>query len=129
MTSATNSELAALYIMVSDAVYIRIILEEMRHNHQPTPLQTENAMLDTVCNGKIQLKIMKAMDMRFHWLRDREFQKLFRIYWRQGESNYGDYWTKHHPSAHYKNTKAEFLTPHIVLEIIRLEQQQNKSSK
>ena len=31
MISATEAELAALYIMVREAVYIRIILEEMGH--------------------------------------------------------------------------------------------------
>ena len=34
MSSATEADLAALYIMAREAVYIRIILEEMgQHNH------------------------------------------------------------------------------------------------
>ena len=53
MTLATESELAALYIMASEAIYIRIILEEMGHKEPPTPLQTDNKMADAVCNGKI----------------------------------------------------------------------------
>ena len=48
MTSATEAKLAALYIMASEAVYIRIILEEMGHKHPPTPLQIDNAMADAV---------------------------------------------------------------------------------
>jgi hypothetical protein len=79
MSSATEAELAALYIMAREAVYIRIILEEMGHKQPPTPLQTDNSMADKVCNGKIQPKRIKAMDIRFHWLRDRECQKQFRI--------------------------------------------------
>ena len=125
MTSATEAELAALYIMAREAVYIRIVLEELGHIQPPTPLQTDNAMADAVCNGKIQPKRTKAMDMRFHWLRDRECQQQFRIYWRPGKSNYADYWTKHHPESHHKNTRKEFLTPHIVVEMLRMEQQQN----
>ena len=122
MTSATEAELAALYIMAREAVYIRIILEEMGHQQPPTPLQTDNSMADAVCNGKIQPKRTKAMDMRFHWLRDRECQEQFRIYWRPGKQNYADYWTKHHPTAHHQNTRKEFLTPLIVLEMLRQEQ-------
>ena len=38
MTSATEAELAALYIMAREAVYIRIILEEMGHKQPSTPL-------------------------------------------------------------------------------------------
>ena len=69
--SATEAELAALCIMACEAVYIRILLEEMGHKHPPTPLQTYNAMADAVFNGRIQPKQTKAMDVRFHWLRDR----------------------------------------------------------
>ena len=36
MTSATKAELAGLYIMAREAVYIRIILEEMGHAQPPT---------------------------------------------------------------------------------------------
>ena len=53
MTSSTESELAALYIMAREAVYIRIILEELGHKQPPTPLQTDNSMADAVCNGKV----------------------------------------------------------------------------
>jgi len=74
--------------MAREAVYIRIILEELGHKQPPTPLQTDNAMADTVINGKIQPKRTKAMDMRFHWLRDRECQQQFRIYWRPGKLNH-----------------------------------------
>ena len=126
MLSATEAELAGLYIMAREAVYIRIILEEIGHKQPPTPLQTDNAMAEAVINGKVQPKRTKAMDMRFHWLRDRERQQQFRIYWRPGKMSYADYWTKHHPEAHHRNIRNEFLTPHIVLEMLRIEQQQEK---
>jgi hypothetical protein len=63
------------------------------------------------------------MDMQFHWLRDQECQQQFRIYWRPGKVNYADYWTKHHPATHHQNMCKEFLTPHIILEMLRIEQQ------
>jgi hypothetical protein len=122
MTSATEAELAALYIMAREAVYIRIILEEMGHKQPPTPLQTDNSMAEAVINGKITPKRTKAMDMRFHWLRDRECQEQFRIYWRPGKLNYADYWTKHHPAKHHQNIRNEFLTPQVVVEMLRQEQ-------
>ena len=121
MSSATEAELAGLYIMAREAVYIRIILEELGHKQPPTPLQTDNAMAEAVTNGKVQPKRTKAMDMRFHWLRDRECQRQFRIYWRPGRLNYADYWTKHHPAKHHQNIRKEFITPQIVLEMLRQE--------
>ena len=122
MSSATEAELAALYIMAREAVYIRIILQEMGHQQPPTPIQTDNAMADAVVNGKITPKRTKAMDMRFHWLRDRECQQQFKFFWRPGKTNYADYWTKHHSAAHHVNMRKEFLTPMIVLEMLRQKQ-------
>ena len=45
-----------------------------------------------------------------------------RIYWQPGKLNYADYWTKHHPAKHHKNIQNEFLTPMIMLEMLRQEQ-------
>jgi len=87
---------------------------------------TPQGLADAVINGKVQPKRAKAMDMIFHWLRDRECQRQFRIYWRPGKMNYADYWTKHHPEAHHRNIRKEFLTPNIILEMLRVEQQQKR---
>ena len=56
MTSATKAKLAALYIMSREAVYIRIILDEIGHKQLITPLQTDNAMSYAVYKGRIQPK-------------------------------------------------------------------------
>jgi hypothetical protein len=126
MASATEAELAALYINAREAVYIRIILEEMGQKQTPTPIQTDNAMAEAVTNGKVQPKRTKAMDMRFHWLRDRECQEQFRIHWRPGKLNYADYWTKHHPAKHHQNIRREFITPLLALEMLRIEHKQHQ---
>ena len=59
------------------------------------------------------------MDMRFHWLLDRECQRQFRIHWQPGKLNYADYWTKHHSAKHHKNVRREYLTPMVSLEYYR----------
>ena len=109
--------------MAREAVYIRIVLEEMGRKQPPTPLQTKSSMTEAVANGKVTPKRTTDMDMCFHWLRDREFQEQLRIYWRPGKSNYADYWTNLHPPKHHHHTRKEFLTPCIVLEMLRIEQQ------
>ena len=75
-------------------------------------------MADAIINGKIQPKHTKAMDMRFHWLRDCECQQQFRMYWQPGKSNYADYWTKHHSAKHHQDIRHKFLTPMIELEML-----------
>eukprot|EP00804_Cyclotella_cryptica_P006508 CCRYP_012778-RE/>CCRYP_012778-RE protein AED:0.38 eAED:0.42 QI:0/-1/0/1/-1/1/1/0/296 len=44
MASATEAKLGALYITAREAVYLRIILEELGHRQPATPIQTDNAM-------------------------------------------------------------------------------------
>ena len=69
-----------------------------------------------IVNNKILLKALKAMDMRFHWLRCRWMQKMFRFYWRPGPTNQGDYPSKQHNGAHHRAMHPEFLTPSKYLE-------------
>ena len=122
MSSAAEAELGALYINCREAIPARYLLEAMGHKQPPTPMQTDNTTALGVVTNNMQPERTKAMDMRFHWLRDRECQEQFRIYWRPGKSNYADYWTKHYPATHHKHTRREFITPHIVLEMLRIEQ-------
>ena len=112
MSSAAKAELGGLYINAREAVYLRKILEAMGHPQPRTPLQTDNSTAEGVINKNVQPKRTKAMDMRFHWLRDREAQNQFRIYWRRGVQNKADYWSKtQHPTAHHRDMRSEILTP------------------
>jgi hypothetical protein len=130
MTLATEAKLMALYIMTQEAVNMRITLEEMGHT-QPTtptttPIQTDNAMAEAVINAKITPKQSKAMDMRFNWLKDRECQLQLKFYWQPGKHNHADYWTKHHSAAHHVDVRKEFLTPHIVIEMLQMKKDMNQ---
>ena len=119
MSSAAEAELGALYINAREAVYIRLILERMGHPQLPTPVQTDNSTAEGVINSRVRPKRTKAMDMRFHWLRDRGTRGQFRFYWRPGTSMIADYWSKHHPPAHHRNKRPEILTPASVLATLR----------
>jgi len=110
MSSAAEAELGALFINAKEAVFLRQILTEMGHPQPRTPIMTDNSTADGVINQKIQPKRTKAMDMRFHWLRDCEAQGQFKIYWRPGKNNLADYFTKHHPPLHHVNVRSEFLS-------------------
>ena len=110
MSSAAEAELGALYLNAREAVYLRQILTEMGHPQPRTPIQTDNSTAEGVINNKIQPKRTKAMDMRYHWLRDREAQDQLRIHWKPGKTNLADYFTKHHPPMHHVNVRADFLT-------------------
>lgn len=109
MSSAAEAELGALFINSQEAIPQRQLLEEMGHPQPPTPIQIDNTTALGVVNNNV-LKKLKAMDMRFHWLRCREEQKQFRTYWRAGITNLGDYVTKHHPAIHHRTIRPTYLT-------------------
>jgi hypothetical protein len=116
MSSAAEAEIGALYINARKGVEERNILEEMGHLQPPTPVQTDNSTADGIVNLRVQPKRTKAMDMRFHWLRDRGVnQRQFRFYWRPGTFMRADYWTKHHSPSHHHHMRSEILTPYQVV--------------
>ena len=47
--------------------------------------------------------------MRFFWVRDRQQQKQYNVYWKPGRYNKSDYYTKHHPVAHHRNARPYYL--------------------
>jgi hypothetical protein len=93
MSSAAEAELAALHILAREAMYIWIILLELGHKQPPTPLKTDNSTPEENTNGWVQPKSTKAIDVIFDWLRDREHQEQFIIYWEPGKLKYADYCT------------------------------------
>jgi len=119
MSSAAEAELGALFINAKEAVHMRRILHEMGHKQPRTPIQTDNSTAEGVINSRVRPKRTKSMDMRFEWLLDREQQGQFKIYWKPGQSNLADYFTKHHPPSHHRNVRGEFLTRIAELQILR----------
>jgi hypothetical protein len=73
-------------------------------------MQTDNSTAHALLTNKILPKALKAMDMRFHWLRCREAQGQFRYYWRTGTQKLADYWMKHYPASHHTAFRPQILT-------------------
>jgi hypothetical protein len=116
MSSAAEAEIGALYINARKGVEECNILNEMDHLQPLTPVQTDNSSADSIVNLSVQPKHTKAMDMRFHCLRDRGVnQKRFKFYWRPGTLMRADYWTKHHSPAHHRQNRNQCLTPYQVV--------------
>ena len=110
MSSAAEAELGALFINAKTTVAIRQTLVELGHPQPLTPKQTDNTTANVLLKNKIMPKALKAMDMRFHWLRCRKAQGQFRYYWRPGTQNLADYFTKHHPASHHTAVRPTILT-------------------
>jgi hypothetical protein len=109
MSSATEAEVGALFHNAQEACPIRTTLDFLGHPQPPTPIRTDNACADGIINETVKAKRSKAMDMRFYWVRDRVKQKQFYIYWKPGDTNYGDYFTKHHNTPHHRAVRPTYI--------------------
>jgi hypothetical protein len=110
LVSAAECELGGLFLNGQEAVPEHsITLEELGHPQSATPMVTDNSTAMGIANDSIKQKRSKAMDVRFHWIRDRVHQGHFIIHWRRGATNRGDYWTKHHPVKHHVK-----MRPHVL---------------
>ena len=55
-------------------------LMELDRPQQQTPLEIDNTISYGTLTNSIAPKILKKIDMKFFWLRDRENQKQFKLH-------------------------------------------------
>ena len=97
VSSAAEAEMTALFLTTKEMVPLRHTLTEMGWKQPPSPLQSETSTAVGMTNCTLIPHRSKSWDLRLNWLRCREAQGQFRIYWDKGPNNNGDYSTNHHP--------------------------------
>ncbi len=90
-------------------VIVRTALTELGHPQPPTPLKTDNSTTESFANSTLRQKRSKSWDVRFHWLRDREAQDQFKIYWGSGKGIEADFTTKHFGPAHHLQMRERYM--------------------
>ena len=50
------------------------------------------------------------MDIQFYWINGRIVQGQFRVFWRPGPENLGDYHSKHHSHEHHIAVQIQIFT-------------------
>ena len=111
--SAAEGEIGANYLAAQDAAPISITLEELGHPQASIPIQLDNTTAEGFANGNMKQRRSKSMDMRWYWIKDRVRQGQFLVYYRQGETNLGDPFTKHHTPSHILKMKPKFVRSKI----------------
>ena len=82
--AASETEYAALYINAQHAYFERVVLEALGYKQPPTRLFADNMAAVGIANDTVNLRRSKAIDMRYHWIRDRVRQGVFRVIWSEG---------------------------------------------
>ena len=81
----------------------------MGHPQGAVQIRRDNSTAEGIVNGTIKRKRSKAMDMRFHWLKDCVKRGDIKVYWKPRVTNLGDYMTKYHPTVHHCNVRKLYL--------------------
>jgi hypothetical protein len=102
VSSVAEAEFGALFVNAKEGTVARTTLAEMCHNQDSTDLKTDNTTADGIINNKVEHKSSKAMNLRSYWVKDRVEQDQFNVGWAPGDTNMGDYFTKHHSPADHK---------------------------
>jgi hypothetical protein len=97
VSSAGEAEYAALFTGGQHAAGLRTTLHDMGYPQPPTTILCDNTSAIGLANDTIKQKRSKAIDMRFHWIRDRIRQNQFGIIYIPTKENIADYMTKNLP--------------------------------
>jgi hypothetical protein len=118
VSSVAEAEYASLFLNACAAEEHRNTLADLGYPQPSTPLFTDNSCAVGIANNSVKQKRSKAMDMRYHWIRDRVKNGHFTVSWKAGEGNYADFFTKALPvNEHVAQRKhfvsyAPLVTPH-----------------
>jgi len=117
VASAAEAEYAALFLVGREATSVSNILTDLGHQQKATLIICDNACAVGIANRAVKQKQSKAINMRYHWIRDQVDLDLFTIEWEPGVDNLADYFTKNHPVHHHQKMRKVYVhdTPQVKL--------------
>ena len=115
VASAAEAEYGCLFKNAHLGLPLWNVLIVMGHPQPPTPVLIDNTTAEGLANKKIKQTVSKAIDMRYHWIRDRIKQNQFHVYWGPGTENKAGYFSKHHTVKQQKSVRNTYLRQHNAL--------------
>ena len=109
MASAAEAEYGTIFINFQTAVPIYTTLSEMGWSQGPTAIILDNSTAVGIATKEFFQKKSKAMDMRSYWINNVIEQGQFRVFWRPGPENLGEYHSKHHLPEHHRAVRSKYL--------------------
>ena len=110
VSSATEAEYGSAYTNTKQVDTLRRTLHDIGYPQKPTLMIIDNKAAEGIANGTVTQRHSKAMDMRYHLVRDRVRQQQLVVRWQPGRENLADYLTKAHPTKHFVAMRPFFVT-------------------
>ena len=111
VSSTSACEYASTFEGGQLAFPLRTLLEDLGWPQPPTTITTDNSTACGIANKTTKDKRSKAIDMRYHWIRDRVALKDFAVSWRAGKESLADFLTKAHPASHCREVRHQYVLP------------------
>ena len=105
----SRSGIGALFLNAQEAKIIRLPLLELGHPQPPTPVHVDNTTAVGIVNNTIKRQQSRAMEMRYFWLLDQKNNRYFKVWYKPGAENMGDYPTKAHTGAIHQHVRPYYL--------------------
>jgi len=112
-SAASETEYASLYETGCALMPVRTILAALDFPQETTTIYTDNLIAKNICARLVRPKRSKAIDMRYHWIRDRVDDKYFDVVWLPSTSKSimcVDALTKIHPVKKHEELVSLFMT-------------------
>jgi hypothetical protein len=110
VAGAWEAEYAALFINGQAAQPTRLTLEDLGYPQLATPIIADNTTACGIATRSNRQRRSKAVDMRYHWIRDRVDQGQYSIHWRPGTENRADFFTKTLPASTFSSQRHHYVT-------------------
>jgi hypothetical protein len=111
VSSVCEGEYGAAYMVARNAVWMRAIARALGYPQGATTILVDNTCAVGLSNDTLKTARTKAIDVRFHWLRDRVRQDQFNVVWVKSEDNLADFFTKALPVHAHLARKEQLVVP------------------
>ena len=108
-SSVAEAEYAALFMLGKEVTSARHTLHDLGYSQASTKIVCDNACAVGIANNTVKIRRSKAIDMRYHWIRDQVAQGKLLITWEAGAKNLADFFTKAHPVWKHKTLRRIFV--------------------
>jgi hypothetical protein len=112
-SSAVEAEYASAFIVGQAATSIMHTAMDLGYPQHTIQMTSDNSCAVGIANNTVKQKRSKAIDMRYHWIRDQVKQRKISVIWKPGSVNLADFFTKAHPVHHHKLMRLRYVTDMI----------------
>jgi hypothetical protein len=109
VSSAAEAEYAALFLVGREAICANQTLTDLGFPQAATLIICDNQCAVGIANRSVKQKRSKAINMRYHWIRDQVDLEAVTIEWQPGAANLADFFTKNHPTKHHSEMRNIFV--------------------